>query len=143
MKFRLILFLTVLVPLISLSKEIELFCMINKELENNKPARKNLFIGKKIPLYLNKEESWLYEIKKKEWQVLNLEKIELISQTFKENIRSFIFVKKIFNTEEKKLIESVDKIILFKQTMEMIYLKEYYNNNKNKYFSSEIRGICK
>ena len=97
MKFRLILFLIVLVPLISFSKEIELFCMINKELENNIPARKNLFIGKKIPLYLNKEESWLYEI----------------------------------------------KIILFKQTMEMIYLKEYYNNNKNKYFSSEIRGICK
>ena len=142
MKFRLILFLIVLVPLISFSEEIELFCMINKELENNKPARKNLFIGKKIPLYLNKEESWLYEIKKKEWQGLNLEKSELISQTFKENIRSFIFVKKIFNTEEKKLIESIDEIVLIKQTMEMIYLKEYYNNN-NKYFSSEIRGICK
>ena len=142
MKFRLIFFLIVLVPLISFSEEIELFCMINKELENNKPARKNLFIGKKIPLYLNKEESWLYEIKKKEWQGLNLEKSELISQTFKENIRSFIFVKKIFNTEEKKLIESIDEIVLIKQTMEMIYLKEYYNNN-NKYFSSEIRGICK
>ena len=142
MKFRLILFLIVLIPIISFSEEIELFCMINKELENNKPARKNLFIGKKIPLYLNKEESWLYEIKKKEWQGLNLEKSELISQTFKENIRSFIFVKKIFNTEEKKLIESRDEIVLIKQTMEMIYLKEYYNNN-NKYFSSEIRGICK
>ena len=142
MKFRLIFFLIFLVPLISFSDEIELFCLINKELENNKPARKNLFIGKKIPLYLNKEESWLYEIKKKEWQGLNLEKSELISQTFKENIRSFIFVKKIFNTEEKKLIESRDEIVLIKQTMEMIYLKEYYNNN-NKYFSSEIRGICK
>ena len=142
MKFRLILFLIVLVPSICFSEEIELFCVINKELENNKPARKNLFIGKKIPFYFNKEESWLYEIKKKEWQVLNLEKGELISQTFKENIRSFVFVKKIFNTEEKKLIESIDEIVLFKQTMEMIYLKEYYNNNK-KYFSSEIRGICK
>ena len=142
MKFGLIFFLIVLIPLISFSEEIELSCMINKELENNKPARKNLFIGKKIPLYLNKEESWLYEIKKKEWKGLNLEKNELISQTFKENIRSFIFVKKIFNTEEKKLIESIDEIVLFKQTMEMIYLKEYYNNN-NKYFSSEIRGICK
>ena len=47
MKFRLILFLIVLIPLISFSEEIELSCMINKELENNKPARKNLFIGKK------------------------------------------------------------------------------------------------
>ena len=132
----------VLIPLISFSDEIELSCLINKELENNKPASKNLFIGKKIPLYLNKEESWLYEIKKKEWKRLNLEKSNLISQTFKENFRNFIFVKKIFYTEEKKLIESIDEIVLFKQTMEMIYLKEYYNNN-NKYFSSEIRGICK
>ena len=142
MKFQLILFLIVLIPLTNFSEEIELSCIINKELENNKPARKNLFIGKKIPLYLNKEESWLYEIKKKEWKLLNLEKNELISQTFKENIRSYIFVKKIFNTEKKKLIESRDEIVLFKQTMEMIYLKEYYNKN-NKYFSSEIRGICK
>ncbi len=132
----------VLIPLISFSDEIELSCLINKELENNKPASKNLFIGKKIPLYLNKEESWLYEIKKKEWKRLNLEKNELISQTFEENIRNYIFVKKIFNTEKKKLIESIDEIVLFKQTMEMIYLKEYYNKN-NKYFSSEIRGICK
>ena len=142
MKFGFIIFLIVLIPLISFSEEIELSCMINKELENNKPARKNLFFGKKIPLYLNKEESWLYEIKKKEWKRLNLEKSDLISQTFKENFRNFIFVKKIFNTEEKKLIESIDEIVLVKQTMEMIYLKEYYNNN-NKYFSSEIRGICK
>ncbi len=142
MKFRFILFLIVLIPLISFSEEIELSCIINKELENNKPARKNLFIGKKIPLYLNKEESWLYETKKKEWKRLNLEKNELISQTFEENIRNYIFVKKIFNTEKKKLIESIDEIVLFKQTMEMIYLKEYYNKNK-KYFSSEIRGICK
>ena len=142
MKFGFIFFLMVLIPLISFSDEIELSCLINKELENNKPASKNLFIGKKIPLYLNKEESWLYEIKKKEWKRLNLEKSDLISQTFKENFRNFIFVKKIFHTEEKKLIESIDEIVLFKQTMEMIYLKEYYNNN-NKYFSSEIRGICK
>ena len=142
MKFGLNFFLIVLIPLMSFSEEIELSCMINNELENNKPARKNLFIGKKITLYLNKEESWLYEMKKKEWKRLNLEKSELISQTFKENIRNFIFIKKIFNTEKKNLIESIDEIVLVKQTMGMIYLKEYYNNNK-KYFSSEIRGICR
>ena len=142
MKFRFILFLIVLIPLISFSEEIELSCIINKELENNKPARKNIFIGKNIPLYLNKKEKWLYETKKKEWKRLNFEKNELISQTFKENIKNYIFVKKIFNTKKKNFIESRDEIVLFKQTMEMIYLKEYYNYN-NKYFSSEIRGICK
>lgn len=142
MKFGLNFFLIVLIPLMSFSEEIELSCMINNELENNKPARKNLVIGKKITLYLNKEESWLYEIKKKEWKRLNLEKSELISQAFKENNKNFIFVKKIFNTKKKKLLESKDEIVLVKQTMDMIYLKEYYNNNK-KYFSSEIRGICK
>jgi hypothetical protein len=142
MKFGLIFFFIILIPLMSFSEEMELSCMINNELENNKPARKNLFIGKKIILYLNEEESWLYETKKKEWKRLNLEKSELISQTFEENIRNYIFVKKIFNTKKKKLIGSIDKIVLVKQSMEMIYLKEYYNNNK-KYFSSEIRGICR
>ena len=57
MKFGFIFFLMVLIPLISFSEEIELSCLINKELENNKPASKNLFIGKKIPLYLNKQKS--------------------------------------------------------------------------------------
>ena len=61
-------------PLISFSEEIKLSCIINKELENNKPARKNLFIGKKIPLYLNKEESWLYEIKKKKMEKIKFRK---------------------------------------------------------------------
>ena len=47
MKFGLI-FLIVLIPLMSFSEEIELSCMVNNELENNKPAKKPLFIGKKI-----------------------------------------------------------------------------------------------
>ena len=59
----------------------------------------------------------MYEIKKKNGKI-KFRKNELISQTFKENIRSFIFVKKIFNTERKKLIESIDEIVLIKQTME-------------------------
>ena len=42
------------------------------------------------------------KLKKKEWKRLNLEKNELISQTFEENIRNYIFVKKIFNTKKKK-----------------------------------------
>ena len=37
-------------------------CM--KELENNLPTKKNIFIGKKIKIYLDKNNNWLYETKK-------------------------------------------------------------------------------
>ena len=48
MKFLLIFFLIVLFPLISFSDERELSCLINKELENNKPTSKKLLLVKKL-----------------------------------------------------------------------------------------------
>ena len=66
----------------------------------------------------------------------------LISQSLKENNGILSFTKKTYNTEKQKQLQSVDKVILVKQTMEIKFLKEYYNNH-NKFFSSEIRGICK
>ena len=142
MKVLTILFLIVLLPIIGLCSEKKLYCLINKELENDIPAKKKIFISKEIELYFDKTESWLYEKKKKEWELLNLEKRMLITKSFTENIENFIFIKKIYNTEKKNQLQSVDKIVLVKQTMEISFLKEYYNNHV-KFFSSEIRGICK
>ncbi len=142
MKVLLIFVYMFLTPIISISGEIELLCLIDEELENNLPAKKNIFTGKKIKFYLDKENNWLYEVKKKEWDLLNSENPNLISKSLKEDKRVFIFIKKTYNTEEKKQLQSIDKVTLIKQTMEMNFLKEYYNNYY-KFFSSEIRGICK
>jgi hypothetical protein len=136
------LFLIVLLPIIGLCSEKKLYCLINEELENDIPAKKKIFISKEIELYFDKTEGWLYEKKKKEWELLNQEKRNLMSKSLIENIGNFIFIKKIYNTEKKNHLQSIDKIILFKQKLEMIFIKEYYNNH-TKFFSSEIRGICK
>lgn len=142
MKVFIFFFLIFLIPIIGFSSETEISCIINEELENNMPAKKELFTGKEIKFYLDKEEGWLYEKKKKEWELLNQEKRNMISKYLMENTGKFLFIKKIYNTEKKKHLQSVDKVILFKQKLEMIFIKEYYNNHI-KYFTTEIRGICK
>ena len=142
MKLYIFFFLIFLIPIIGFSSETEISCIINEELENNMPAKKELFTGKEIKFYLDNEEGWLYEKKKMEWELLNQEKRNMISKSLIENTENFLFIKKIYNTEKKKHLQSIDKIILFKQKLEMIFIKEYYNNHI-KYFTTEIRGICK
>ena len=130
----------VFIPFESFTTEKFFVCKITEELENNKPAKKNLFTEKKIRLFLN--NNWLFETKEKEWKLLNPEKYDLISKYFREDKGMFTFVKKIYNTRNKKDLELINKIILKKKTKRMTFLKEYYNNNE-KFFSSEIRGFCK
>mgnify|MGYP001223336550 FL=1 len=142
MKLYIFFFLIFLIPIIGFSSETEISCIINEELENNMPAKKELFTGKEIKFYLDNEEGWLYEKKKIEWELLNQEKRNMISKSLIENTENFLFIKKIYNTEKKKNLQSIDKVILFKQKLEMIFIKEYYNNHI-KYFTTEIRGICK
>lgn len=142
MKLYIFFFLIFLIPIIGFSSETEISCIINEELENNMPAKKELFTGKEIKFYLDNEEGWLYEKKKMEWELLNKEKANMISKSLIENTGNFLFIKKIYNTEKKKNLQSIDKVILFKQKLEMIFIKEYYNNHI-KYFTTEIRGICK
>ena len=142
MKVYIFFFLIFLIPIIGFSSETEISCIINEELENNMPAKKELFTGKEIKFYLDNEEGWLYEKKKMEWELLNQEKRNMISKSLIENTENFLFIKKIYNTEKKKHLQSLDKVILFKQKLEIIFIKEYYNNHI-KYFTTEIRGICK
>ena len=75
MKVYIFFFLTFLIPIIEFSSETEIYCIINEELENNMPAKKELFTGQEIKFYLDKEEGWLYEKKKMEWELLNQENI--------------------------------------------------------------------
>ena len=142
MKVYVLFFLIFSIPIFGFSSETEISCIINEELENNMPAKKELFTGKEIKFYLDNEEGWLYEKKKMEWELLNQEKRNMISKSLIENTENFLFIKKIYNTEKKKNLQSIDKVILFKQKLEMIFIKEYYNNHI-KYFTTEIRGICK
>ena len=124
MKLYIFFFLIFLIPIIGFSSETEISCIINEELENNMPAKKELFTGKEIKFYLDNEEGWLYEKKKIEWELLNQEKRNLISKSLIENTGNFLFIKKIYNTEKKKHLQSIDNIILFKHILFMIFIKE-------------------
>ena len=81
MKLYIFFFLIFLIPIIGFSSETEISCIINEELENNMPAKKELFTGKEIKFYLDNEEGWLYEKKKMEWELLNQEKRNMISKS--------------------------------------------------------------
>ena len=117
-------FFIFLIPIIGFSSETEISCIINEELENNMPAKKELFTGKEIKFYLDNEEGWLYEKKKMEWELLNQEKRNMISKSLIENTENFLFIKKIYNTEKKKHLQFIDKIILFKQKFEIIFIND-------------------
>ena len=78
MKVLTILFLIVSFPFLGFSIERELSCIIDEELENNLPTKKNIFIGKKIKIYLDKNNNWLYETKKKEWELLKNEETKIV-----------------------------------------------------------------
>ena len=64
MKVYIFFLLIFLIPIIGFSSETEISCIINEELENSMPVKKELFTGKEIKFYLDKEEGWLYEKKK-------------------------------------------------------------------------------
>ena len=85
-----------LVPLVALSKPTIFSCKVEKELENDKPAKKELFRGKEINLFLEKDKNWLYEKNKKEWKIINIEKLNKVSSTFLEDEKKITFIKKNF-----------------------------------------------
>ena len=51
----------------SYSKEITFLCEISEELENGKPAKKKNYEQNPIYLYLDKNEKWLNDVRKKEF----------------------------------------------------------------------------
>ena len=132
-----------LVPLVALSKPTIFSCKVEKELENDKPAKKELFRGKEINLFLEKDKNWLYEKNKKEWKIINIEKLNKVSSTFLEDEKKITFIKKNFHTDKKKELESIDKIIFKKENGYMTFLKTYYDGYQNEFFKSEIIGWCR
>ena len=108
MKLYIFFFLIFLIPIIGFSSETEISCIINEELENNMPAKKELFTGKEIKFYLDNEEGWLYEKKKMEWELLNQEKRNMISKSLIENTENFFSSPKKFSQKKVRKMISHD-----------------------------------
>ena len=124
------------------AKEITFLCKISEELENGKPASKKNYEQTPISLYLDKNEKWINDFRKKDFFDNEKDLVNKISYNFIEQKKNFIFRFFKYQTVKKKRVESSSFIKLSKFDGFMSFLKTYYDINEQAFFSTEVRGIC-
>ena len=124
------------------AKEITFLCNISEELENGKPALKKNYEQTPIYLYLDKNEKWFNDFRKKDFFDNEKDLIDKISFNFIEQKKFFIFRFFKYHTEKKKKVESSSFIKLSKFDGLMTFLKTYYDINEQTFFTTEVKGIC-
>ena len=124
------------------AKEIIFLCKILEELENGKPASKKNYEQTPISLYLDKNEKWFNDFRKKDFFDNEKDLIDKISFIFIEQKKIFIFRFFKYHTVKKKKVESSSFIKLSKFDGFMSFLKTYYDINEQAFFTTEVRGIC-
>ena len=124
------------------AKEITFLCKISEELENGKPALKKNYEQTPIYLYLDKNEKWLNDFRKKDFLDNKKGLIDKISYNFMEQKKIFTFRLFKYQTVKKKKVESSSFIKLSKFDGLMNFLKTYYDFNEQAFFTTEVKGIC-
>ena len=124
------------------AKEITFLCKISEELENGKPASKKNYEQTPISLYLDKNEKWFNDVKKKEFIDNEKGLTERVSFNFIEQKKNFLFRFFKYQTINKKKVESSSFIKFNKFDGYMSFLKTYYDINEKAFFTTEVKGIC-
>ena len=124
------------------AKEIIFLCNISEELENGRPALKKNYEQTPIYLYLDKNEKWFNDFRKKDFFDNEKDLIDKISFNFIEQKKIFIFRFFKYQTVKKKKVESSSFIKLSKFDGFMTFLKTYYDINEQTFFTTEVKGIC-
>ena len=124
------------------AEEITFLCKISEELENGKPAKKKNYEQTPIYLYLDKNEKWFNDFRKKDFIDNEKDLIDRISFNFIEQKKNFTFRFFKYQTVKKKKVESSSFIKLSKFDGLMSFLKTYYDINEQAFFTTEVRGIC-
>ena len=124
------------------AKEIIFLCKISEELENGKPASKKNYEQTPISLYLDKNEKWINDFRKKDFFDNEKDLVNKISYNFIEQKKNFIFRFFKYQTVKKKRVESSSFIKLSKFDGFMSFLKTYYDINEQAFFTTEVKGIC-
>ena len=126
----------------SYAKEITFLCKISEELENGNPASKKNYEQVPIYLYLEKNEKWLNDFRKKEFIDNEKDLIDKVSFNFIEQKKNLIFRLFKYQTVKKKKVESSSFIKLSKFDGLMSFFKTYYDINEQAFFTTEVKGIC-
>jgi hypothetical protein len=124
------------------AQEIIFLCKISDELENGKPAPKKNYEQVPIYLYLDKNENWFNDEKKKEFIDNGKDLTERVSYNFIEQKKNFLFRFFKYQTVKKKKVESSSFIKFNRFNGYMSFLKTYYDINEKVFFTTEVKGIC-
>ena len=95
-----------------------------------------------IYLYLNKNEKWFNDVKKKEFIDNEKDLTQRVSFNFIEQKKNFLFRFFKYQTINKKKVESSSFIKFNKFDGYMSFLKTYYDINEKAFFTTEVKGIC-
>ena len=126
----------------SYAKEITFLCKISEELENGKPAEKKNYEQIPIHLYLDKNEKWFGDVKKKEFIDNEKDLLDRVRINFIEQKKDFVFRLFKYQTVKRKKVESSSFIKFSKFGGYMSFLKIYYDINEKVFFTTEVKGIC-
>ena len=124
------------------SKE-SFLCNISHELENKKPAKKRLYKINKLELFVDLKNDWINDISRESWLEIEKNNLSRINTNFMKNKTKYIFLYKRYYSEKKKNLELSYEIIFDKKTGSMSFPKNYFKNENELFFSTEVRGICK
>ena len=124
------------------SEEIQLNCKIEKELENNKNAKKKNYKEENLLIYLDEEEGWINDKKKQDWNEEFENELGRVLTFFKHDEKRYLFKYMLFHSLDKKKIESSFFLELDKATMYIKFKKFYFNFDSKVFFTSEVQGKC-
>ena len=126
----------------SYAQEVTFLCKISEELENGKPAEKKNYEQTPIYLYLDKNEKWFGDVRKKEFVENEKDLLGRVRINFIEKKKIIIFKFFKYQTVKKKKVESSSFIKFSKIGGYMSFLKTYYDINEQVFFTTEVKGIC-
>ena len=127
----------------TLSKNIFLYeCQVTEELENEKPAKKRNYKKNTLPIYIDKENSWMNDLLFSEWLKKNVNNLDKIEKQLAENNKKIIFKFEKFQSKNKKIIDENYNIKLEKFGGYFEFKKFYRDYEGVVYFTSEVRGYC-
>ena len=107
----------------------------------SQPKKKN-YGQNPIYLYLDKNEEWFNDVRKKSFIDNQKDLIDRVSFSFIEQKKKFIFRFFKYQTIKKQKVESSSLIKFNKFDGRMSFLKTYYDINEQPFFTTEVRGIC-
>ena len=118
-------------------------CDIYSELENKEPARKKNYENSQLELFLDLESKWLNDLPKNKWLENEIDNLDRIEINFLMENAVYTFFYRRYYTPQKKKVELFYQVTFNEKTGQMSFPKNYFNDEGEIFFSTEVIGFCK